>query len=165
MLKNVQSNIYQACILWIIALWSTFWVNVMQKPHIWDQSTVLACDRAYIMPCFFIRGRNMPEECCQCHCSWCPGSLCCQVIRYHDCVCEITGPLFTKKTPPYGYRNPQYMPKTVWSDVRLRFIMGIPIPITRSLGESRLRSQGHISQQTHYAIMTSLLRQNDVILT
>ena len=25
-----------------------------------------------------------------------------------------TGPLFTKKTPSYGYRNPLYKPKTVW---------------------------------------------------
>ena len=24
------------------------------------------------------------------------------------------GPLFTKKTPSYGYRDPHYKPKTVW---------------------------------------------------
>ena len=24
------------------------------------------------------------------------------------------GPLFTKKTPSYGYRNPHYKPNTVW---------------------------------------------------
>ena len=27
---------------------------------------------------------------------------------------HYTGPLFTKKTPSYGYRNPHYKPKTVW---------------------------------------------------
>ena len=26
----------------------------------------------------------------------------------------IPGPLFTKKTPSYGYRDPHYKPKTVW---------------------------------------------------
>ena len=27
---------------------------------------------------------------------------------------SYSGPLFTKKTPSYGYRNPHYKPKTVW---------------------------------------------------
>ena len=27
---------------------------------------------------------------------------------------KIPGPLFTKKTPSYGYRDPHYKPKTVW---------------------------------------------------
>ena len=44
------------------------------------------------------------------------------------------GPLFTKKTPSYGYRIP--IIKLRRSDDRLRFIMGIPILIGR-----RLRSE------------------------
>ena len=29
-------------------------------------------------------------------------------------ICTKPGPLFTKKTPSYGYRDPYYKPKTVW---------------------------------------------------
>ena len=36
------------------------------------------------------------------------------------------------KTPSDGYRHPYHKPKTVWG-FRLRFMMGIPIPIKRSL--------------------------------
>ena len=39
-----------------------------------------------------------------------------------------SGPLFTKETPSYGYRNLHYKP-----DDRLRFIMRLPISITRCL--------------------------------
>ena len=39
------------------------------------------------------------------------------------------GLLFTENTPSYGYRNPHYEPK----DDRLRFMIGIPIPIRRCL--------------------------------
>ena len=31
----------------------------------------------------------------------------------------IAGPLFTKKTPSYGYRDPHYKPKTVWRPSQL----------------------------------------------
>ena len=31
-----------------------------------------------------------------------------------SCLCIIAGPLFTKTTPSYGYRDPHYKPKTVW---------------------------------------------------
>ena len=30
-----------------------------------------------------------------------------------------TGPLFTKKTPSYRYRDPHYKPKTVWRPSRV----------------------------------------------
>ena len=32
-----------------------------------------------------------------------------KLLASHD-----SGPLFTKKTPSYGYRDPHYKPKTVW---------------------------------------------------
>ena len=41
------------------------------------------------------------------------------------------GPLFTKKTPSYQYRDSHYKPET--SSDRLRFITGIPIPVRRRL--------------------------------
>ena len=41
-------------------------------------------------------------------------------LKYNVCSCQMlrrqvnTGPLFTKKTPSYGYRDPHDKPKTVW---------------------------------------------------
>ena len=34
------------------------------------------------------------------------------LVRRH--LCTESGPLFTKKTSSYGYRDPHYKPKTVW---------------------------------------------------
>ena len=42
-----------------------------------------------------------------------------------------SGPLFTKKTPSYGYGNPHYKPKTVWRPSRV--YNGNPILIRRRL--------------------------------
>ena len=42
----------------------------------------------------------------------------------------LSGPLFTKKTPCYGYRDPHYKPKMVWRTSQV-YIMGIPILIRR----------------------------------
>ena len=44
---------------------------------------------------------------------------------------RIPGLLFTIKTPSYGYENSHYKPETFVR--RLRFIMGIPIPIRQCL--------------------------------
>ena len=33
---------------------------------------------------------------------------------YYSLVYSSAGPLFTKKTPSFGYRDPHYKPKTVW---------------------------------------------------
>ena len=36
------------------------------------------------------------------------------VLMDSEGVIHEAGPLFTKKTPSYGYRDPYYKPKTVW---------------------------------------------------
>ena len=36
------------------------------------------------------------------------------VSQLDECTRQDTGPLFTKKTPSYGYRDPHDKPKTVW---------------------------------------------------
>ena len=41
---------------------------------------------------------------------WNAGSVKYDITELHG----IPGPLFTKKTPSYGYRDPHYIPKTVW---------------------------------------------------
>ena len=43
---------------------------------------------------------------------------------------SVLGPLFTKKTPSYQYRDSHYKPETVVLDL---YIMGIPIPVRRRL--------------------------------
>ena len=55
----------------------------------------------------------------------------CRHTRKSPHINASLGPLFTKKTPSYGYRDSHYKPER--SDDRLRFIMGIPILIRRHL--------------------------------
>ena len=51
--------------------------------------------------------------------------LCCDVVTLSIPVdlCDLPkknpGPLFTKKTPSYGYRDPHYKPKVVWRPSQL----------------------------------------------
>ena len=53
----------------------------------------------------------------------------CSHQRIRGCkIMTYLRPLFTKKMPSYGYRNPHYKPYR-WSDNHQRFIMGFPIPI------------------------------------
>ena len=52
-----------------------------------------------------------------------------ETTSWNDRYRTATGPLFTKKTPSYGYRDSHYKPKTV-----VMFIMGIPTPVRRRLG-------------------------------
>ena len=70
--------------------------------------TVLAIDLIW-KRAFMVRGVTLPLS----QRFLCRLATCSRLTSWHENAFSITGPLFTKKTPSYQYRDSQYKPETV----------------------------------------------------
>ena len=85
---------------------------------LWSHTSVFVS----IKTIYYLPSNNRNDETCTCATSM-------QTVFFFKCLLQkcnnwwrlslsfkfmVPGPLFTKKTPSYGYRDPHYKPKTVW---------------------------------------------------